>query len=88
MNKVKHEDLMAFSSYNPWVNDSIPPDFVIENCTTIPNVALATFRLVLGIPGDTRVPPDLTFTYSRETVSSAFQTVAGHKAPIFLCGVC
>ena len=43
---------------------------------------------MLGIPGDIRVPQDLSFKFNKDKILRAFQAAAGHQAPIRLCGVC
>ena len=73
---------------NPWEADRIPSDQAILSFASSPNIALATFRLMLGIPGDSRLPQDLSFTYNKEMIMKSFIDTAGHQAPIRLCGVC
>ena len=63
-------------------------DQVIMKHTTNPNIALSTFRLMLGIPGDRRVPQDLNFEYEVESILNTFIAEAGHNTPIQLCGTC
>ena len=81
-------DLLSFKDYDPWTDSRTPSDTAIKNCATNPNLALGTFRVMLGIPGDRRIPQDLSFTYNKEQIYRAFITNAGHEAPIRLCGVC
>lgn len=88
-NKRKDEQLLTeYETYSPWLEDYIPADPIILQYFKNPNVALATFRLMLGIPGDIRVPQDLSFKFNKDKILRAFQAAAGHQAPIRLCGVC
>ena len=43
---------------------------------------------MLGIPGDRRVPQNLSFTFDKESILKSFIETSGHQAPIRLCGGC
>ena len=65
--KISHQRAkrkLYAEKFNPWVQDSIPEDEHILNFDSHPNIALAAFRLMLGIPGDPRTPQNLSFDYS------------------------
>ena len=64
------------------MHDEIISDQAIMKHTTNPNIALSTFRLMMRIPGDRRVPQDLNFEYDTETILKTFIAEAGHNTPI------
>ena len=82
------QEVAEYATYNPWVHNKLPTDQLIMKHSTNPNIALATFRLMLGIPGDRRLQQDLNFEYDAERILNTFIADAGHNTPIQLCGIC
>ena len=51
----EQKEQVCETSYDLWTEDSLPTDAQISNFETDPFLGVATFRLMAGIPEDTRV---------------------------------
>ena len=76
-------------TYNLWTEDSLPTDAQISNFETDPFLGVATFRLMAGIPEDTRVCP-IPSPVKRDTknILARWEKFMGHMIKIRVCAAC
>ena len=85
----KRKQKLGDVNFDIWNANELPGDNHIKKFESNASIAVATFRMLSGVPSDTRYcPQDVTFTYDRQRMIDRWSNEAGHDIPIRVCGVC
>ena len=80
---------MTFEAYSFWTENVLPSDAQLSNFDRDPGSAVAMFRLMAGVPANYLRKPVLpALPLDVQGIIDQFAGVAGHDAPIKVCGVC
>ena len=76
-------------SYDIWQANDLPDDESLKEFELKPEMAMAIFRLMGGIPSDNRVKPeDISFEVDEQKVLNEWEMKMGHNITMSVCGVC
>ena len=79
----------ATCEYNLWSSDTLPDDVLLKRFEAHPYVAAAAFRMMAGVPKDTRIcPTDVSFKVDLENMIDRWKAEVGHDVDIRVCGTC
>ena len=75
--------------YDLWSSDTLPDDDLVKQFELHPYVAAAAFRMMAGVPRDTRIfPTDMSFRVDVENMIGRWKAEVGHDVDIRVCGTC
>ena len=75
--------------YDLWSSDALPDDDLLKQFELHPYVAAAAFRMMAGVPRDTRIcPTDMSFDVDVQNMIDRWKAEVGHDVDIRVCGTC